>query len=205
MNGTPLIAAYAAGGMLFALLIWRVADAAARSIDTQIGRLPLWTLTVAAAGSAFAGAMTNCSLPGVAAAATLVAALVCAVTDVRSGYVFDRVLLVTVIPVVGFGAGTFAMRLGAAAAVGLLYALPYLASRGRGFGLGDVKLGALLGAGLGVASGLTAFVSSFVAGAIFAIIALALGRLDRKATLPFAPFIALGAMIGFAVPVRWPA
>ena len=41
-------------------------------------------------------------------------------------------------------------------------------------------------------------------GATFALGALALGRLDRKASLPFAPFIAVGATIGIAVPVRFP-
>jgi prepilin signal peptidase PulO-like enzyme (type II secretory pathway) len=96
------------------------------------------------------------------------------------------------------------MRLLAALVIGALYAIPYVASRGRGFGLGDVKLGVLLGAGVGLAGGLSAFVGSFVAGALFALAGLSLGRLDRKATLPFAPFIAVGAVFGLAVPVRLP-
>jgi len=203
----PLLAAiFAAGGVSCAVLVWQAARSGAQAIEVTIGRLPVWTLPLAAFAALFAGVVGHWTLASAAAAATLVAAVVCAVTDVRSGYVFDRALLVAAVPVLGFdfSDGGFPMRLVAAAAIGTLYAIPYVLSRGRGFGLGDVKLGALLGAGVGLAGGLSAFLTSFIVGAVFALIALALGRLDRKAALPFAPFIAVGAAIGLLAPVGLP-
>jgi len=206
MTAPVLAAFFALGGCACALALWTAARSGANAIEARIGPMPRWALVVAAFAAMFAGLLGNWTLTSAAAAAALVAALVCAVTDVRSGYVFDRALLVAAVPIVGFslGAGAFPTRLIAAAVVGALYAIPYVLSRGRGFGLGDVKLGALLGAGVGLAGGLSAFLTSFIAGAAFAVIALALGRLDRKAALPFAPFIAIGAAIGLAVPVQLP-
>jgi prepilin signal peptidase PulO-like enzyme (type II secretory pathway) len=205
MTTAALAASFAAGGFTLAVTVWYAAASGARAIDVSIGTLPWWCGAGGAALAPFTGAAGNWSLAAASAAAALVAAFVCALTDVRSGYVFDRALLVAAVPVVILGAGGIPMRAESALAIGALFAAPYLLSRGRGFGLGDVKLGALLGAGLGIAAGLSMFASSFVAGAIFAVGALALKRLDRKAALPFAPFIALGGAIGVALPLRLPA
>jgi len=206
MTTTVAAVVFGIGGAACALALWRAAISGARSVETTIGRLPVWSVLLAALAALFAGGLGNWTLAAAAAAATLVAALISALTDVRSGYVFDRALLLAAVPVLGFGfaAGSLPMRLVAALVIGALYAIPYAVSRGRGFGLGDVKLGVLLGAGVGLAGGLSAFVGSFVAGAVFALVGLSLGRLDRKATLPFAPFIAIGAAFGLAVPVRLP-
>jgi prepilin signal peptidase PulO-like enzyme (type II secretory pathway) len=197
-----LVAAFAAGGCAAAGALWFAAASGARAIDVSIGAFPWWCGAGAAALALFAGALDAWSLAAGAAAVALVAAFVCALTDLRSGYVFDRALAVAAILVLAFGAGGLLMRAESALAIGALFAAPYLLSRGRGFGLGDVKLGALLGAGLGMAAGLSMFVASFVAGAVFAVVALALKRMDRKTVLPFAPFIAVGAAIGLALPLR---
>jgi leader peptidase (prepilin peptidase)/N-methyltransferase len=200
--GAALLFAFA--GPLGALALWSAARSGARALGVPLDRLPLWVLPAAALTAGFAGALGDWSLASAAAGCALVGALTCAVTDVRSGYVFDRALLVAALGVAAFGAGAILTRLLAAAVVGALFAIPFVVSRGRGFGLGDVKLGALLGAGVGVAGGLSAFMASFIAGAAFALIALALGRLDRKAAIPFAPFIALGAAFGLAFPLHIP-
>lgn len=64
-----------------------------------------------------------------------------------------------------------------------------------GMGMGDVKLGALIGLVLG-ALGLryvgVAAMLGILTGGIGAIVALAMGR-DRKAAIPFGPYLALGA------------
>jgi len=204
MTTPALAAAFAAGGYAEALAVWAGARSGARSIDVPIGRFRWWYGAAGAFVALSAGALGAWSSAAGAAAAALVAAFACALTDARSGYVFDRALLVAAIPVVALGAAGLPMRAEGALATGALFAVPYVLSRGRGFGLGDVKLAALLGAGLGLGGGLSMFASSFIAGAAFGLIALATKRLDRKAAIPFAPFIALGGAIGYAFPLRLP-
>src|SRR5262245_40885802 len=83
----------------------------------------------------------------------------------------------------------------AAAVVSMLVALVVsLATRG-GVGMGDVKLAFLLGAGLGwdvVGAVVVAMLATFVVG--LAIIARR-GLNARKETIPFGPFLALGALV----------
>jgi len=197
---------FAAGGWAAAGAFWFTATSGARALDARIGHFPWWCGPLGALLALFAGALGAWSPSAGAAAAALVVALVCALTDLRCGYVFDQALLAATIPVLAFvlRAGALVPRVESAVAIGLLFAAPYLLSRGRGFGLGDVKLGALLGAGLGLAAGSSMFLSSFVAGALFAVVALAARRMDRKTSVPFAPFIAIGAAIGLAFPLRSP-
>ena len=69
----------------------------------------------------------------------------------------------------------------------------------RGMGMGDVKLGPTLGLALGwlswpaVAVGLF---SAFLLGGLAGLAAIAVLRLDRKATMPFGPWLAAGALLG---------
>ncbi|MBC5806339.1 MAG: prepilin peptidase [Candidatus Eremiobacter antarcticus] len=82
-----------------------------------------------------------------------------------------------------------------------LFGAVYLISRGRGLGLGDVKLAACLGIFLGLANGITAFAASFVIGALLALPVLALSSRGRKDVLPFGPFLVLAALIVTFSPV----
>ena len=64
-----------------------------------------------------------------------------------------------------------------------------------GMGMGDVKLALLLGAGLGW-SVVPAFVVGLLAAFVAALVVLARGGLSaRKTALPFAPFLACGALV----------
>jgi leader peptidase (prepilin peptidase)/N-methyltransferase len=64
-----------------------------------------------------------------------------------------------------------------------------------GMGLGDVKLALLLGAGLGWAV-VPAFAVGFTAAALVGIAMIAYGGLAaRKTTIPFGPFLSLGAAV----------
>jgi leader peptidase (prepilin peptidase)/N-methyltransferase len=68
-----------------------------------------------------------------------------------------------------------------------------------GMGMGDVKLALLLGAGLGWAV-VPAFVLALLAAFLVALVALARGGLAaRKTALPFAPFLALGALVALFI------
>jgi leader peptidase (prepilin peptidase) / N-methyltransferase len=82
-----------------------------------------------------------------------------------------------------------------AAVVSMLVALAVsLATRG-GFGMGDVKLAFLLGAGLGwdvVGAVIVAMLATF---AVAVWILARRGLNARKETIPFGPFLALGALV----------
>jgi leader peptidase (prepilin peptidase)/N-methyltransferase len=83
---------------------------------------------------------------------------------------------------------------GAAGGAGVLLAL-WLAHP-EGMGLGDVKLAALLGAVLGMAV-VPALLVAFAAGAVAGVVLLArFGRRARSMGIPFAPFLAAGALVG---------
>jgi leader peptidase (prepilin peptidase)/N-methyltransferase len=71
-----------------------------------------------------------------------------------------------------------------------------VASRG-GMGGGDVKLGGMVGAFCGWKAALFACFAAIVLGGLAAAVLIALGRKGRKDTIPFGPFLALGAMVAF--------
>jgi prepilin signal peptidase PulO-like enzyme (type II secretory pathway) len=85
----------------------------------------------------------------------------------------------------------------AAGAAALLGGACFLAmavlTRG-GLGLGDVKLAVLIGAALGPAAAYQALMLGVVAGGIVIFLLLALGVVGRKQAVPYAPFLALGAI-----------
>lgn len=62
-------------------------------------------------------------------------------------------------------------------------------------GMGDVKLALFIGLILGFPKIIYAFLISFLAGIIIGFIGILMGRLNRKSTMPFAPFLALGAVV----------
>ena len=91
---------------------------------------------------------------------------------------------------------------GAALAASALLAL-HLVTRGRGIGLGDVKLAFAIGAGLGPLRGLEALGAAFIAGAAYALWLLARRRARRTSSLPFAPFLAVGTVAIVGLPAGW--
>jgi leader peptidase (prepilin peptidase) / N-methyltransferase len=87
----------------------------------------------------------------------------------------------------------FAAGLGAA---GFLLAAAMI--RPDGMGLGDVKLGGVLGVYLGAAV-IGAMLVAFAAGSVAGLVLLARnGWQARDRTIPFAPFLALGALVAVA-------
>jgi leader peptidase (prepilin peptidase)/N-methyltransferase len=127
-----------------------------------------------------------------ALAGTLAAGLV----DARTGLIPDRISRTTTVVTIALAAagGALVMSCGGALAVGgTLFAL-YGVTRGRGLGLGDVKLGAAIGAGFGVTTGLIALGAAFIAGGAYAGWLLATGRGRRGDAIRFGPFLAAGAL-----------
>jgi len=78
----------------------------------------------------------------------------------------------------------------------VLLLLPYLLTRGRGMGYGDVKLAAFIGLMSGFPLVVVALLVGIIMGGIVAVFLLA-SRLvkSRKAAIPYGPFLAVGAMV----------
>ena len=80
--------------------------------------------------------------------------------------------------------------LGAAGFLGLLY----LATKGKGMGLGDVKFAVFMGLFLGWPKILVAFYLAFIVGAGWGLGMMLLRRMKRKSLMPFGPFL-IGATL----------
>jgi leader peptidase (prepilin peptidase) / N-methyltransferase len=78
----------------------------------------------------------------------------------------------------------------------VLMLLPYLLTRGRGMGYGDVKLAAFIGLMSGFPLVLVALLVGIVVGGLAAVILLVSRAVkSRKAAIPYGPFLAVGAMV----------
>jgi len=71
----------------------------------------------------------------------------------------------------------------------------YLITKGKGMGLGDVKLAVFMGLLLGVKGLVVAFYVAFIAGAIVGVAMLALDKKKLKSPIPFGPFLFLGTFM----------
>ncbi|MBI2868352.1 MAG: prepilin peptidase [Chloroflexi bacterium] len=124
--------------------------------------------------------------------------LVIAVIDLEHRIVPNRIVypaavLALVLTFVPGQPGIIASLLGGAVGLGLML-LPVLISRG-GMGLGDVKLAALSGLIIGPKMVLLAIFIAVVAGGLIAVFLVVTRLKSRKEAIPFAPFLALGAVL----------
>jgi len=86
--------------------------------------------------------------------------------------------------------------IGGAIGFGVLFLIHFIAPRGMGFG--DVRLAGLIGLNvgwLGIAHVPVALFTGFLAGAVFGVVLIATGRAGRRSRVPFAPFLAAGAVV----------
>lgn len=129
------------------------------------------------------------------AAVSMVLAIVAiaAITDMQSGLIFDAITVPALVLLIlaGVAAHHAALSLYGALAGAALPGCLYLLTRGRGIGLGDVKLGACIGAALGSSAVMYAFGLAFVAGAAVGLLLIVTGRASRKTEIRFAPYLAL--------------
>jgi prepilin signal peptidase PulO-like enzyme (type II secretory pathway) len=184
------VAFAAFGGGVATLLYWRIALACAArrrlSIGTLHPGLPVFAAVGAAAGSLHGAPEASI----LAVAGTAVAGVV----DARTGSIFDPLagsLLATSL-VLGAFEGLVSEAAGGTLVVGGAFVALYSITRGRGIGLGDVKLGIAIGAALGPTSGLMASGLAFVFGGAYAGWLLITRRAARRTEIRFAPFIAAG-------------
>jgi leader peptidase (prepilin peptidase)/N-methyltransferase len=181
----------AAGAAAATILYWTIAADAAGRRDTTIGTLPL-PIPALVGAAAFAGAWAG--LPP-AAIGAFAGATVAGVVDARTGFIFDpltRAMLLVSLLLSALDSALLNGLYGGAAVGGSLLLLHAL-SGGRGFGLGDVKLGAALGVALGLSSGLLATALAFIFGGVYGGWMLATKRATPRTPVRFGPFIAAGA------------
>ena len=79
--------------------------------------------------------------------------------------------------------------------IGGFFLVIIILTKGKGMGGGDVKLGAFIGLGLGFPNAILALMLSFISGAVVALTLILFGRKSFGQTIPFGPFLVLGAII----------
>jgi prepilin signal peptidase PulO-like enzyme (type II secretory pathway) len=94
----------------------------------------------------------------------------------------------------GMRENVFINHLAGFAVGALLFGFLVAFTRGRGMGMGDVKLGAVLGILLGWPDAMISFALAFIIGSIFGIVYILRRNGGLKSVLPFGPFLALGAL-----------
>lgn len=120
-------------------------------------------------------------------------------TDLERRIVPNKILIAGAVLAVAIAAvadpGSLPERLIAAAAAGGLLFLVALAYP-KGMGLGDVKLAATMGLFLGRNVAPAIFVALLVGAAVGLVLIAVEGASARKRAIPFAPFLALGGVVG---------
>lgn len=172
-------------------------------------------------GASAAGAAPAALISGLWVAA-FEALLVMAVIDIRLGIIPDEVniflgvlgIFLAIVTAGYFGTenisflGPYAAifggqgsivlaRLLGAAFGGVFFALLIAVTRGKGMGMGDLKLAIPLGLLFGWPDIIFVLVFAFVIGAAAGVSVIARGKNTMKGTLPFGPFLALGAATVF--------
>jgi prepilin signal peptidase PulO-like enzyme (type II secretory pathway) len=135
--------------------------------------------------------------------AALAGTLVAAVVDVRTGLIPDALTRTTALAALActVANGGVPLACGGAYAVGGALLALHVLTRGRGLGLGDVKLGTAIGVGLGPTAGLVALGAAFVLGGAYATWLLLARRARRGDAIRFGPFLAAGTLVGAFLPI----
>ena len=184
------------------VLLGTIARDRARAYALELPALHPFTILPAVAAVCVSVALADRGARTYGEALVLACAAVSASTDLLTGYIFDRVLLAAWFGLLALSLISHAARdaaLGAGAGGGALFGV-YCLTRGRGIGLGDVKLTAAIGFGLGLTGALEALRVAALSGGIAALMLVSFGSVRAGAKLRFAPFLALGAACGV---LRW--
>ena len=184
-----------------ALATWVAARSAADAAGLDAGTTPRLPILIVSAIATWA-AHGRPDSAGPPLAAAIVGVTACAIGDKRTGYLFDRAIIVLSAVLIALAA--IGGNLGSALIGGSIVASPlvmlFAMTRGRGLGLGDVKLAFPIGLGLGALAGLGALGAAFVAGGAVGVVLVARGR-ARTSAIRFGPFLAFGTAASALVPI----
>ena len=73
----------------------------------------------------------------------------------------------------------------------------HLITKGKGMGMGDVKLAFFMGLFLGYPKIIVAMYTAFIVGALVGVILLMTKKVKRKTPIPFGPFLILGTLVAW--------
>jgi len=194
LTGHERTAILACGVIFWWISIFRIAARAAANIEHRPAEIPaaVW----AAAGAITALAAFRGNLTAAAAACVCIALLAGGVVDARTGFLVDAVTLpaaaLSLLAALLSGR-THQACAGVLASAGL-FACFYVATRGTGVGLGDVKALYAVGSTLGPTGATLALAAASLSGVVFA---LWRGEFGRGRCLRFGPHLAAGATFTF--------
>lgn len=98
---------------------------------------------------------------------------------------------------IGGMSGNLMEHVGAGIAAAAVFGLLVLGTRGKGMGIGDVKLAAAMGLVFGWPSTPIILAGGFIIGAIYGILALLARAKTLRSAVPFAPFLAVSSVVVF--------
>lgn len=125
--------------------------------------------------------------------------LVIFVADLKYQIIPDSMIAVGMIGVIGGIRDIGVMRENAMVGLGAagFFLLLWIITRGRGMGLGDVKLAFLMGLLLGFPTIVVASYLAFLTGAGVGVILILLGKKKLKEKIAFGPFLVTGTIIAY--------
>ncbi len=119
--------------------------------------------------------------------------------DVRYGYILDQFtlpgMMLALLFNMALGSVALSSMIFGAIAVGGIFALQFIVSKGKWIGDGDIRMGILMGLMLGLSSGLLALFLSYIIGAIFAVGLLIARKKKLQSHLPLGTFLAFGTFL----------
>lgn len=123
--------------------------------------------------------------------------LVIFVADLKYQIIPDSMILIGVIGAIGgiWEMGAIWENVTAGAGAALFFFLLWRITRGRGMGIGDIKLAFLLGFLLGYPAIIVALYAAFLTGAIVGVILILGRRAGLKSKIAFGPFLIVGTLI----------
>ena len=119
--------------------------------------------------------------------------LVIFMADLKYQIIPDSMLVVGVIGVIG-AIGVIGGNVVAGVGASAFFLLLWLVTRGKGMGLGDVKLAFLMGLLLGFPNVIIASYLAFLTGAGVGVILILLGKKKLKEKIAFGPFLVVGSV-----------
>lgn len=135
--------------------------------------------------------------------------IVITVTDLRWGIIPDNIILPASVTVFLYqiilnlfltpNYQLLIINLAVAFGIGLFFLLLILVTKGKGMGGGDLKLSIFIGLAFGWPLSILAIFLGFLTGAIGSVMLLLTGKKGLKSSIPFGPFLALGAFLAMLI------
>lgn len=122
-------------------------------------------------------------------------------SDLRHGIIPNKILvsltLFSFIWLLVFHFSSLPYHLIAAILAFSFFLLIFLLTKGRGMGLGDVKMAGFIGFFMGISLVFSAFYIAFLTGGLWGFILILWKKKELKSSVPFGPFLVIGVFLAF--------